>query len=173
VLRIGLRSAPAEPVHVHAIHRDVDLLGQLPFERHGLVHGHLLGQRDDGGSRLAMVDDERLERLRLSLDRANARDVREGPRRLQEGDALARGGAAVECCKSHLPSAGRPARRTSGASGRHEFAQLSVAAARYRRSGAEQQVAHRTDLERRGMHPRIVFIRVDGDAHRLSAISTS
>src|SRR6185295_20109188 len=31
-----------EPVHVHAVDRDVDLLGQLALERHGLVDGHLL-----------------------------------------------------------------------------------------------------------------------------------
>ena len=54
----------------------------------GLVDRHLLRQRDHGDAGALAVADEGVEGLGLVADRADAGDLGEGLRRLQEADAV-------------------------------------------------------------------------------------
>ena len=162
---------PAEPLRVEAVHvdpvdRDADVLDERPLQCRRLVDGHLLGEGDDRHTRLAMVDDERLEGLRLGLDRADSGDVGERPRGLEERDA-------VPCCRSvddhevvlaslldlairlgHLPDLSDRDQLAQSGRGRGEVGEDP---------GAKQHVPHRSDsqLEQDVLAHRLVGI--DGD----------
>ena len=139
-----------EPVEVDAVDGDADLGAQLALQRGGLVDRHLLGQGDDRGAGVLLVGDQAVELLRLGVDRPDAGDRGEGARRLQEADPVAGGGGvddhqvvlapaldlAVEL--GQLPDLADRDQLLEAGGGGGEVGEDAA---------AEEQVAHRPDLE--------------------------
>src|SRR5215210_4240097 len=164
-LRLG-ESLRVEPVQVHAVDGDADVLRERPLESRRLVDGHLLGQGDDRDTGLAVVDDERLERLGLRLDRAHPSHVREGSGGLQKRDAVA-GGGRVDDHEVVVATLLHPPVRLGDLPDLPDRDQLAKARGRRGEIAEDprpkQQVAHRPHLELKQDVLAHRLVRVDRD----------